>query len=89
MQARRNDMKRTKKSEKPRATQTDDLEPNYIFDYSKAQPNKYASLPKEQMVVLLDQEITRYFRTPDEVTNALKSLIQAIPPRDLRSGLAQ
>jgi hypothetical protein len=87
MRAKRKDMKRTKKSDKPRAVETDDLEPNYNFDYSKAQPNKYAGLPKEQMIVLLDKEITRYFRTPDEVTNALKSLIQAIPPRDLRSGL--
>jgi hypothetical protein len=82
-------MKHTKKSASPQTNGNDDLESNYDFDYAKAKPNKYALLPKEQMVVLLEKDITRYFRTPDEVTNALRSLIQAIPPRDQRAGLSQ
>ena len=82
-------MKHTKKSASQPTNGNDDLESNYDFDYTKAKPNKYALLPKEQMIVLLEKDITRYFRTPDEVTNALRSLIQAIPPRDQRAGLAQ
>jgi hypothetical protein len=63
----------------------DDLAPNYDFDYSKAKPNRFARSKKDQMVILLDKEFTKVFRSPDEVTNALRSLIHAIPP-NLRRG---
>ncbi|MEO6940967.1 MAG: hypothetical protein ABI444_12650 [Candidatus Kapaibacterium sp.] len=57
----------------------DDLARNYDFDYAKAKPNRFAHESKDQMVVLLDKELTRVFKSPAEVTNALRSLIQAIP----------
>ena len=77
-------MKATKKKAgKP--TSQDKLAADYDFEYSKAKPNRFAGLPKDQMVVLLDKEISNVFRTPEEVTNALHSLIRAFPS-NLRRG---
>jgi len=73
-------MKTTKKVTHKRKQQ-DDLAAHYDFDYSKAKPNRFAGLPKDQMVVLLDKELSGIFRSPEEVTNALRSLIRAFPAK--------
>jgi hypothetical protein len=73
-------MKTTKKVSHKRGRQ-DELAAHYDFDYSKAKPNRFAGLPKDQMVVLLDKELSDIFRSPEEVTNALRSLIRAFPPK--------
>ena len=73
-------MKATKKVTHKQA-QKDELAAHYDFDYSKAKPNRFAGLPKDQMVVLLDKELSNIFRSPEEVTNALRSLIRAFPPK--------
>jgi hypothetical protein len=59
----------------------DDLRPHYEFDYSKAKPNRFARVKKEQMVVLLDKDLSKVFKTQDEVNNALRALLEAIPKR--------
>jgi hypothetical protein len=69
------------KATKKRSPKKDDLASNYDFDYSKAKPNRFARLPKEQMVVLLDKEVSTVFRSPEEVNNALRSLIHAFPQK--------
>lgn len=70
-------MKSTKKAKVNRLA--DDMPAHIKFDYSKAKPNRFANRKKEQMVVALDSDITRVFRTPEEVTNALRALIKAYP----------
>lgn len=77
-------MKTTKKAA-TKAKKNDELASHYDLDYAKAKPNRFASARKDQMVVLLDKEFTKVFRSPDEVTNALRSLIHAFP-KNLRSG---
>jgi hypothetical protein len=58
----------------------DDLRSEYHFDYRKARPNPYAVRARTAgMVVLLDDDITRVFRTPDSVKTALRALIAAMP----------
>ncbi len=69
-------MSRVKRKPKKEA---DDIPAHIEFDYSKAKPNRFANRKKEQMVVALDSDITRVFRTPEEVTNALRALIKAYP----------
>jgi hypothetical protein len=71
-------MKSTKKPVR-KAKASDELAKSYDFDYAKAKPNRFARAQKDQMVVLLDKEFTSFFRSPDEVTNALRSLIHAFP----------
>ncbi|HWF44955.1 MAG TPA: hypothetical protein VG537_09965 [Candidatus Kapabacteria bacterium] len=59
----------------------DDLRPHYEFDYSKAKPNRFAHVKKDQTVVLLDKDLSKVFKTQDEVNNALRALVNAMPKR--------
>jgi hypothetical protein len=61
----------------------DDLLPHYDFDYSKSKPNRFAKRKKERVLILLDTELSKVFRNQEEVENALRSLIHAIPPKSL------
>ena len=59
----------------------DDLYPDYVFDYTKAKPNRFAtsdSQSKKTMVVL-DEDIARIFATSESVNKALRHLIAAMP----------
>lgn len=73
-----------KKTKVPEETDrpSDELRPEYRFDYRKARPNRFAGQPmEEQVVVLLDPDVSEVFQTPDSVNSVLRALIQAMPPR--------
>ena len=76
-------MKTTKKPA-TKSKRNDELALNYELDYTKVKPNRFARARKDQMIVLLDKEFTRVFRSPEEVTNALRSLIHAFPKTNRR-----
>ncbi len=58
----------------------DEMLDNYDFDYSKAQPNRFAPLLAEQNgFIKLQPDIHKVFQTSDQVNNALRALINAIP----------
>jgi hypothetical protein len=57
----------------------DDLLPEYKFDYSKAKPNRFAT--DERTVVVLDEELSKVFKTPESVNKALRALLEAVPPK--------
>jgi hypothetical protein len=57
----------------------DDLLPEYQFDYSKAKPNRFAT--GERTVVVLDEELSKVFKTPESVNKALRALLEAVPPK--------
>lgn len=73
-------MKKTK-ARKIKDEMNDDLRPHYDIDYSKARPNRFAKLKKEQTVVVLDTELSKVFRTPEQVSHALRALIDAMPAK--------
>jgi hypothetical protein len=77
-------MKKTK-ARKIKDEMDDDLRPHYDIDYSKAKPNRFAKMKREQTVVLLDAELSKVFRTPEQVTHALRALIEAMPPKTRKS----
>jgi len=58
-----------------------DLRSEYRFDYSKARRNRFARRwgPKSGLVVLVDAEMAKMFKTPEAVNHALHSLADAIP----------
>jgi hypothetical protein len=58
---------------------TDDLMPEYQFDYQKAKPNRFVKQQSEQSlkVVVLDEDVARVFTTPESVNQALRTLIEA------------
>ena len=60
------------------ASDNDDLLPEYRFDYSKAKPNRFAT--DERTVVVLDEDLSRVFKTPESVNKALRALLEALPP---------
>jgi hypothetical protein len=70
-----------------------EIQDEYDFDYSKAKPNKYAQhfrestirvydgekLIKEMKPVLVDVDLIKHFKISEEVNNALRAVIEAIP----------
>lgn len=62
------------------------LQPEYRFDYRQAKPNRFAGRRgSESVVVLLDTDVSKVFRTPDAVNAALRALISAVPGQVRRS----
>ncbi|MBN8655107.1 MAG: hypothetical protein J0M11_05155 [Anaerolineae bacterium] len=54
--------------------------PEYRFDYKKAKPNRFANRMKDApFVALIDPDVAKVFKTADEVNNALRALISAMP----------
>jgi hypothetical protein len=59
---------------------SDDVRPEYRFDYSKSKPNRFAaSASQSRTVVVLDPDIAEVFTTPESVNNVLRALITAMP----------
>lgn len=69
-------MKRTPKIPKV----TDELRPEYDFDYSKARPNRFAPRMKGSVVaVILEPDVAAVFDSSESVNKLLRSVISAIP----------
>jgi hypothetical protein len=64
---------------KSRPTSADDVRAEYHFDYRKARPNRFAARSKDRLIVVLDPDVSRVFKTPEAVNTALRVLISAIP----------
>ncbi len=57
-------------------TNTEDLLPEYNFDYSKAKPNRFA--PKV-INVTLDEDVAKVFTNSESVNKALRAILTALP----------
>jgi hypothetical protein len=74
-----------KPSTKTRLNKSEDMLPEYTFDYGKAKPNRFAGrISKERVVVLLDPEVSEVFTTPESVNTVLRALITVMPPTSKR-----
>ncbi len=72
-------MKNTE-SVKQSARATDEMRDEYQFDYSKAQPNRFADkIGREQLMVVLDQDVAAVFKTPESVNQVLRAIITSMP----------
>jgi hypothetical protein len=65
----------------PSSQNEDDLALEYAFDYTKAKPNRFATQDSSSKitVIVLDEDIARFFPTSEAVNNALRNLIEAVP----------
>ena len=55
---------------------SDDLRPEYEFDYSKARTNRYADrLAGKRVAVVLDAEVAAAFPTSESVNTALRAVM--------------
>jgi hypothetical protein len=52
----------------------------YRFDYNQARPNRFAGqVDKQQLVVLIDKDVSEVFTTPESVNKALRAVMSALP----------
>ncbi|MCY7321641.1 MAG: hypothetical protein LH660_07530 [Phormidesmis sp. CAN_BIN36] len=72
-------MKTTPSDEPPHSE--DDLAAEYVFDYGKAKPNRFAAQDKERKtIVVLDEDVSQVFSTSEAAVNkVLRALIEAMP----------
>lgn len=69
-------MRKARRSER---SDKDELARSYRFDDSKAKPNRFAGmLPNDAVVVALDPDVARVYRTSRQVNAALRA---TLPPR--------
>ena len=74
-----------KKRSKALPEDSDDLRPEYRFDYATARPNPYAARLKGRAIaVVLDPEVAAAFPTSESVNTALRSVMGAVPRRSTR-----
>ena len=72
-------MKKTQVSNTQEVT-SDDMRPEYHFDYRKARPNRFAGRSKEKrLVVVLEPDVAQVFKTPESVNQVLRALITTMP----------
>lgn len=58
----------------------DDLLPEYEFDYSQAQPNRFAaSLPPGTRIVTFDPDVAEVFPDAEAVNAVLRALMLTMP----------
>jgi hypothetical protein len=66
--------------------ESDDLRPEYRFDYAASRPNPYAAaLRGRAIAVVLDPEVAQAFPTSESVINALRAVMGAVPRRSART----
>lgn len=59
---------------------SDDMLPEYDFDYSKAKPNRFAGrIDRSHVVIALDPDVAKIFSDSTSVNNVLRALIATIP----------
>jgi hypothetical protein len=72
-------MKKTKIADVA-SSASDDLLPEYRFDYRKARPNRFADrVDQKRLVITLDPDVGKVFTTSESVNNVLRALIEAMP----------
>jgi hypothetical protein len=59
---------------------SDDLRPEYQFDYRQAKPNRFAAgLSQGGRMIVLEPEVAAVFRNSQDVNAVLRALLQTMP----------
>ena len=75
-------MKKTPNRKKERVHKSDELKPEYRFDYSKAAPNRFAAaMSGGTVAVVLEPDVAAVFKSSEAVNSFLRSAISAMPER--------
>lgn len=65
---------------KKHKTKSDTIRKEYHFDYSKAQPNRFAEeMSKDVVAVVLAPDVAAVFKSSQDVNTLLRSVIAAMP----------
>jgi hypothetical protein len=69
-----------KKTPASKRRKTAGMAEEYRFDYSKAKPNRFADSMKDApLVAVIDPDVSKVFKTAEQVNRALRALISAMP----------
>lgn len=75
-----------KKPSKAILEDSDNLRPEYRFDYGASRPNPYAlPLKGRAIAVVLDPEVAAAFPTSESVNTALRAVMGTVPRRSART----
>ena len=70
---------------KPRKVQ--EMAPEYRFDYRKAKPNRFAAgMKDEPLIVMIEPDVAKVFKSAEQVNKALRALISAMPEKKAATG---
>jgi len=74
-----------KKTSETKTDKVQELASEYRFDYKKAKPNRFTPRMKnEPLIVMVDPDVAKVFTTSEEVNNALRALISAMPEKKVK-----
>lgn len=69
-------------SPKTKTKFSEELQPEYRFDYANSKPNRFATgSPVETVAVLLDPDVARVFKSAHSVNAVLRALLTTMPGR--------
>lgn len=68
-------------SKTPKTDLNDDLRPEYDVDYTKAKPNRFASVKKGSKMIILEPDVAEVFDSSEAVNKVLRALLEAIPKK--------
>jgi hypothetical protein len=75
-----------KKTSETKTRKVKEMAAEYRFDYRKAKANRFAKkMETEPLVVMIEPDIARVFKTSEQVNKALRALISAIPEKETSS----
>jgi hypothetical protein len=75
-------MRKTQPGSK-RKSASEEMLPEYHFDYRKARPNRFAHKIKSGgKLILLDADVAEAFTTPESVNSVLRALLTTMPRRN-------
>ena len=77
-----NKQKIMKKTPTTKSRKVQDMAAEYKFDYKKAKPNRFAARMKDEpLVVMIEPDVAKVFKSSEQVNKALRALISAIPEK--------
>ncbi len=67
----------------PKNNKVQEMASEYRFDYKKAKPNRFAKKMNtaDPIIVILDADVAKVFKSTEEVNTALRALISAMPSK--------
>ena len=75
-----------KKTPTTKSRKVQDMAPEYRFNYKKAKPNRFVSRMKDEpLVVMIEPDIAKVFKSSEQVNKALRALISAMPDKLIKT----
>lgn len=66
---------------KTNTPESNDMLPEYNFDYSKARKNRFVNTEDNIRTIILDPDVAKFFQSSESVNNILRAIINSMPER--------